>query len=93
VRREPDPADGRYTPAVLTGDGWAEVVEVFDPLTRAQTRHRTVFRDALGVDGATWAPGRGWALTTGLNAHRAYAVVDARVAAETTRQITAAVAG
>jgi DNA-binding MarR family transcriptional regulator len=50
VRREPDPADGRYTLAVLTEDGWAKVVEtapghveavrnhVFDPLTRAQQR-------------------------------------------------------
>jgi DNA-binding MarR family transcriptional regulator len=51
VRREPDPADGRYTLAILTDDGWTKVVEtapghveavrrlVFDPLTRAQARH------------------------------------------------------
>jgi DNA-binding MarR family transcriptional regulator len=50
VRRTPDPADGRYTLAVLTGDGWAKVVSaapghvtevrrlVFDPLTKAQSR-------------------------------------------------------
>lgn len=50
VRRGPDPADGRYTLAVLTDDGWAKVVEtapghveavrslVFDPLTKTQTR-------------------------------------------------------
>lgn len=50
VHREPDPADGRYTLAVLSEDGWAKVVQtapghveavrthVFDPLTRAQQR-------------------------------------------------------
>ena len=50
VRRAPDPADGRYTLAVLTEDGWDKVVEtapghvdavrthVFDPLTQAQQR-------------------------------------------------------
>ncbi|MFF5078305.1 aminoglycoside phosphotransferase family protein [Actinoplanes sp. NPDC000266] len=49
---------------------------------------RPVFREALGVDGATWARGRGWALTAGLNAYCSYAATDARVAALTTRQIT-----
>ncbi|HXL87496.1 MAG TPA: MarR family transcriptional regulator [Streptosporangiaceae bacterium] len=50
VRRIPDPADGRYTLAILTGEGWAKVAEaapghveevrhlVFDPLTKAQSR-------------------------------------------------------
>lgn len=50
VRRTPDPADGRYTLAILTDDGFAKVVDtapghvdavrgyVFDPLTRAQVR-------------------------------------------------------
>lgn len=50
VRRTPDPADGRYTLATLTDDGWDKVVAtapghveavrslVFDPLTRTQTR-------------------------------------------------------
>ncbi|MFI7133528.1 MarR family winged helix-turn-helix transcriptional regulator [Nonomuraea sp. NPDC050153] len=50
VRRAPDPADGRYTLAVLTEEGWEKVVEtapghveavrgfVFDPLTKAQIR-------------------------------------------------------
>jgi DNA-binding MarR family transcriptional regulator len=50
VCRAPDPADGRYTLATLTEDGWQKVVDtapghvaavrqlVFDPLTRAQTR-------------------------------------------------------
>ena len=50
VRRTPDPADGRYTLATLTGQGRAKVTEaapghvqqvrrlVFDPLTKAQSR-------------------------------------------------------
>nr|WP_296070372.1 MarR family transcriptional regulator [uncultured Actinoplanes sp.] len=50
VRRTPDPADGRYTLAVLTGEGWDKVVAtapghveavrdlVFDNLTKAQQR-------------------------------------------------------
>jgi DNA-binding MarR family transcriptional regulator len=50
VRRTPDPADGRYTLAILTGQGEAKVTEaapghvdevrrlVFDPLTKAQSR-------------------------------------------------------
>jgi DNA-binding MarR family transcriptional regulator len=50
VRRKPDPADGRYTLAILTDAGWANLVDtapghveavrsfVFDPLTKAQTR-------------------------------------------------------
>ena len=50
VRRTPDPADGRYTLAILTDTGWDAVVAaapghavevhrlVFDPLTKAQQR-------------------------------------------------------
>jgi len=49
IRRTPDPADGRYTLAILTDTGWdtaaaapghvAEVHRlVFDPLTKAQQR-------------------------------------------------------
>ena len=50
VRRKPDPADGRYTLATLTGQGWAKVTEaapghveevrrlVFDQLTKAQSQ-------------------------------------------------------
>lgn len=54
---------------------------------------RAVFRAELGVDDATWARGRGWALATALNAHVCYAAVNARVAAQTTRQITQALIG
>ncbi|MBO3751169.1 winged helix-turn-helix transcriptional regulator [Streptosporangiaceae bacterium NEAU-GS5] len=50
IRRIPDPADGRYTLAILTDTGWDTVVAaapghvaevrrlVFDPLTKAQQR-------------------------------------------------------
>ena len=50
LRRHPDPADGRYTLATLTEEGWAKVVAtapghvatvrhlVMDPLTRTQAR-------------------------------------------------------
>jgi len=50
VRRIPDPADGRYTLAILTGQGQAKVTRaapgharevrrlVFDPLTKTQSR-------------------------------------------------------
>jgi DNA-binding MarR family transcriptional regulator len=53
VRRAPDPADGRYTLAILTGDGWDKVVAtapghveavrslVFDPISRPQVRQLT----------------------------------------------------
>ena len=53
VRRCPDPADGRFTLAILTEAGWEKVVEaapghvgevrrmVFDPLTPRQVRHLT----------------------------------------------------
>ncbi|GGM15934.1 phosphotransferase [Streptomyces fumigatiscleroticus] len=54
---------------------------------------RAVFRDALGVDDATWTRGRGWALAAGLNAYNSYAAHNPRVAAQTTRQITEALIG
>ena len=54
IRRTPDPADGRYTLAILTDTGWDTVAAaapghvaevhrlIFDPLTKAQQRQ---FRD------------------------------------------------
>jgi aminoglycoside phosphotransferase (APT) family kinase protein len=54
---------------------------------------RAAFRAALGVDDATWTRGRGWALATGLNAYTAYAAVNPRIAAQTSRQITEALIG
>lgn len=61
--------------------------------TLMSPRSRAVFRESLGVDDATWARGRGWALTTGLNAYTAYAADDARVKAQTTYQINEALRG
>ncbi|MDQ7809148.1 aminoglycoside phosphotransferase family protein [Amycolatopsis sp. A133] len=60
-------------------------------LMSAETR--ATFRAALDVDDATWTRGRGWALATGLNAYVTYAAVNPRVAAQTIRQITQALAG
>jgi aminoglycoside phosphotransferase (APT) family kinase protein len=53
---------------------------------------RAAFRAALDLDDSAWARARGWTLTGGLLAYRAYAATDERVAAQTTRQITAALA-
>ncbi|MFI7611780.1 aminoglycoside phosphotransferase family protein [Nonomuraea terrae] len=72
------------------GDPACDLVIAFTLMSAAS---RAVFRTALGVDEATWTRGRGWALATGLNAYTAYAATDARVAAQTTRQITEALIG
>ncbi|GAB7106709.1 hypothetical protein JCM4814A_50230 [Streptomyces phaeofaciens JCM 4814] len=61
--------------------------------TLMSARSRAVLRSTLGVDDATWTRGRGWALATGLNAYTSHAAVNPRVAAQTTRQITAALVG
>ena len=72
------------------GDPACDLIIAFTLMT-PETRH--TFRAALGVDDATWTRGRGWALATGLNAYVTYAAVNPRVAAQTTRQITQALAG
>ncbi|MDA0642487.1 aminoglycoside phosphotransferase family protein [Nonomuraea ferruginea] len=95
-----------HTGNLLTVDGRLSVVIDFgglgigDPacdlmiaFTLMSAGSRAAFRAALDVDDATWTRGRGWALATGLNAYTAYAAVDPRVAAQTTRQITEALIG
>ncbi|GID97164.1 phosphotransferase [Amorphoplanes digitatis] len=72
------------------GDPARDMTIAFTLLSRTT---RTVFRSELGVDDATWARSRGWALATGLNAYRSYAATDARVAAQTTRQVAEALIG
>ncbi|MEU0532877.1 aminoglycoside phosphotransferase family protein [Amycolatopsis tolypomycina] len=72
------------------GDPACDLIIAFTLMT-AETR--ACFRAALDVDDATWTRGRGWALATGLNAYVAYAAVNPRVAEQTTRQITEALAG
>ncbi|MFB7213896.1 aminoglycoside phosphotransferase family protein [Streptomyces sp. NPDC056255] len=73
-----------------TGDPSCDLTIAF---TLMSAGTRAVFRDALGVDDATWTRGRGWALATGLNAYTAYAAEHPRVAAQTARQITEALIG
>ncbi|MGC2999993.1 aminoglycoside phosphotransferase family protein [Streptomyces sp. G35A] len=72
------------------GDPACDLVIAF---TLMSAGSRAAFRAALGVDDATWTRGRGWALTTALNAYTCYAAVSPRVAAQTTRQITEALIG
>jgi aminoglycoside phosphotransferase (APT) family kinase protein len=94
-----------HTGNLLTVDGRLSAVIDFgglgvgDPATDLQVAYtllepapRAAFRSALDLDEAAWARGRGWTLTGGLLAYRAYAATDARIAAQTTRQITAALA-
>lgn len=59
IRREPDPADGRFTTARLTEDGWSQVVAaapnhvrsvrhyIFDGLTTTQTRQLAAISSAI----------------------------------------------
>ncbi|MFD5846418.1 aminoglycoside phosphotransferase family protein [Streptomyces chartreusis] len=95
-----------HTGNLLTSDGRLSAVIDFGGLGRGDPAcdlmiaftlmsadSRAAFRDALGVDDATWMRGRGWALATGLNAYISYAAVNPRVAAQTTRQITQALLG
>ncbi|MGW5723143.1 aminoglycoside phosphotransferase family protein [Amycolatopsis sp. NPDC003865] len=95
-----------HTGNLLTKDGRLSAVIDFGELgvgdpardliiafTLMSPETRATFRGALDVDDRTWTRGRGWALATGLNAYNAYAAVNPRVAAQTTRQITQALAG
>ncbi len=69
---------------------------ISDRATRAAIAETSAVFDAeamTGCDDATWALGRGWAPATGLTAYTVYAATDLRVAAQTTRQITAALTG
>ncbi|MFI6873634.1 aminoglycoside phosphotransferase family protein [Streptomyces sp. NPDC050400] len=68
-------------------------VDLMAAFTLLSPLPRAAFRAALDVDDATWLRGRGWALCTGLNAYTAYAATSPRIAAQTTRQIRAALAG
>ncbi|MFF2847056.1 aminoglycoside phosphotransferase family protein [Streptomyces sp. NPDC058001] len=72
------------------GDPAPDLMIAFTLMSAAS---RSVFRTALDVDDATWARGRGWALTTGLNAYTSYAAVSPRIATATTRQITETLTG
>jgi aminoglycoside phosphotransferase (APT) family kinase protein len=75
---------------LAVGDPACDLTVAF---TLMSARSRADFRATLEMDDATWTRGRGWALTTGLNAYTTYAAVSPRVAAQTTRQITEALVG
>lgn len=68
------------------GDPAADLMVAFSLLSPPT---RELFRSALAVDDATWARGRGWALTGAVVAHQAYAATEPRVAAQTRRQLSA----
>jgi aminoglycoside phosphotransferase (APT) family kinase protein len=88
--------DGGRVSAVIDfgGLGFGDpAIDLMMGFTLLSAPARAVFRDALGVDDATWLRGRGWALTTGLGAYTAYAATSPAIAAQTTRQIRAALAG
>lgn len=76
--------------SVGVGDPARDIMVAY---TLLGSKTRDVFRSALGIDDATWARGRGWALTTGLSAYAAYAATRPWVKANTTRQISATLAG
>ncbi len=95
-----------HTGNLLTGNGKVTAVidfgglgqgdparDMMMPFTLMTPTTRAVFRKALAVDDATWSRGRGWALTSGLNAYCSYAATNPHIAAATTRQITEALAG
>ena len=69
------------------GDPACDLIVAFTLLSPGP---RATFRDALGADDATWTRGRGWALSTGLNAYVTYAADNPGVAEQTTRQIVQA---
>ncbi|MFD2473322.1 aminoglycoside phosphotransferase family protein [Amycolatopsis silviterrae] len=54
---------------------------------------REVFRVESGLDDDSWRRGRGYALSTGLNAYTAYAATNPRVAASTGHQIAETLTG
>ncbi|MFE6891202.1 aminoglycoside phosphotransferase family protein [Streptomyces sp. NPDC057694] len=88
-------ADGRLSAVIDFGSLGAgdPAVDLMIAFTLLSPHCAAVLRAALEVDDATWLRGRGWALTSGLIAYTAYAADDPRIAAATTRQIRAALAG
>lgn len=69
-----------------TGDPACDLIVAWNFLT---AESREVFRDALAVDDATWARGRGWALSIGLIALPYYADTNPALAGIARRSIDA----
>jgi aminoglycoside phosphotransferase (APT) family kinase protein len=76
--------------AIGVGDPACDVAVAFGLMSAGI---RSVFRSALDCDDATWTRARGWAVAGGLNAYISYAAIDARIAAQTSRQIMDALQG
>ncbi|MFF4104118.1 aminoglycoside phosphotransferase family protein [Streptomyces sp. NPDC001903] len=74
---------------VGVGDPACDVMPAWTLLT-ADTRE--AFREAVGVDDATWARGRGWALRFGLTAEHYYRVTNPVLAAVARRASAEAIA-
>ncbi|MER5964889.1 aminoglycoside phosphotransferase family protein [Streptomyces sp. NPDC002057] len=72
-----------------TGDPAVDTLPAWTLLT-ADTR--PLFREAAGVDGATWARGRGWALAWGLSTEHEYRETNKVLAAVARRTRTEALA-
>ncbi|WP_190157644.1 aminoglycoside phosphotransferase family protein [Streptomyces litmocidini] len=72
-----------------TGDPAADMMCAWTLLTAGT---RPLFREAAGVDGATWARGRGWALSWGLMTEQYYRVENPVLAAVARRTFTEALA-
>ncbi|MFF3482137.1 aminoglycoside phosphotransferase family protein [Streptomyces sp. NPDC002701] len=72
-----------------TGDPAADVLAAWAVFT---SETRPLFREAAGVDDATWARGRGWALYFGLTAEHHYRVTNPVLAAVAHRAVSEALA-
>ncbi|WP_413757110.1 aminoglycoside phosphotransferase family protein [Streptomyces sp. MMBL 11-3] len=72
-----------------TGDPAADVLAAWAVFTAGTRR---LFREAAGVDDATWARGRGWALYFGLTAEHHYRVTNPVLAAVAHRTVAEALA-
>ncbi|MCX5204509.1 aminoglycoside phosphotransferase family protein [Streptomyces sp. NBC_00237] len=85
---------GRLTAVIDFGNlGMGDpAVDMMVAYTLLTPESRAAFRTALAPDDATWLRGMGWAMATGLNAYTAYAATNPRVATQTHRQVTAALA-
>jgi aminoglycoside phosphotransferase (APT) family kinase protein len=59
------------------GDPAVEVLAAWDPFLEGA---RATYREALGVDDATWARGRGWAVSCAVNALGYYRVTNPEMA-------------
>jgi aminoglycoside phosphotransferase (APT) family kinase protein len=89
-------ADGGRLCAVIDYGGLGvgdPAVDVMPAWTFVAPEARETYRDALGCDDATWARGRGWALSMGLIALPYYRTSSPAIAAMSREWVAAALAG